>query len=123
MSERDIYQVEVGVLLDRNDEEFFSYNNAFDKQWGYYDENIWFTTSLKLAKSSALKYVKDGVPNTYAIISKVGELSKGMFIYNGNIVDHNHHDYDCEFISEYLEDTIESYAKLNNKIVKHFLQK
>ena len=120
---KKVYQVEVGVLLNKDDEEFWSYNNAFDKQWGYYDENIWFTTSKQLAKKSALQYVKNGVQNTYAIISEVGELSEGMFIYNGNIVDKNHCDYDSEFMSEYLEDTIESYAKLNNKLVKNFLQK
>ena len=120
---KKIYQVEVGILLNKDDEEFWSYNNTFDKQWGYYDENIWFTTSKQLAKRSALQYVKNGVQNTYAIISEVGELPEDMFIYNGNIVDHDYDDYDCDFISEDLEDTIESYAKLNNKIVKNFLQK
>lgn len=120
---KKIYQVEVGVLLNKDNEEFEYYNNAFDKQWGYYDENIWFTTSKQFARQSALQYVKNGVENTYAIISVVGELPNDMIIYNGNIVDKDYHDYDSEFISEHLEDTIESYANLNHRLVKNFLQK
>ena len=40
----DIYKVEVGVLWneDEGHEDYDCYNNVYDKQYGYYDENVAF---------------------------------------------------------------------------------
>ena len=40
----NIYKIEVGVLLteDEECEDYDCYNDVYDKQYGYYDENVTF---------------------------------------------------------------------------------
>ena len=66
--------LEVGVLLDKDDEEFEFYSVAYDHEHGYYDESYMnaLEENFEELKSKGLAYVEDGVPNTYAIITKIG---------------------------------------------------
>lgn len=68
------YLIEVGVLLTQKDPEWKSYNRVYDKQWGYYDEDQYFTLPTGNEKMERLKeevysYVRNGMPLTYGIIS------------------------------------------------------
>ena len=68
-----IYKVEVGVLWTKDEEhtDYDCYNGVYDKQYGYYDENVMFELDYNTALKRAKKYVEDGVNGTYAIISKI----------------------------------------------------
>lgn len=68
------YLIEVGVLLTQKDPEWKFYNRAYDRQWGYYDEDQYFTLMTNNEKFEKLKeevcsYVRNGEPLTYGIIS------------------------------------------------------
>ena len=63
-----VYMVEVGVLLNKDDHEFESYNCVWDKLWGYYDENHLFFFDKNEAINYAKEYVDSGVKTTYAVV-------------------------------------------------------
>lgn len=120
-----LYQVEVGVLLNESDEEYESYNVAYDEKDGYYNENLWFCKTYEEAKESALEYVENGVEKTYAIISNINEVDEQEYDINeyGNIIDkETGYDFDSEFVDYSLESVVKSYKKENGKIVEDFVK-
>lgn len=67
----EVYQFELGVLLDKNDKEYECYNKVWDYKYGYYNVDWGFCRKLKDAQNYITDYVKNGCKNTYGIISKV----------------------------------------------------
>ena len=68
---KPIYFVEVGVLLNKNDGEFDSYQiRGFHEEFGFYDENRCAYFKLEDAIRYGEEYVKDGVNGTYAVIQE-----------------------------------------------------
>lgn len=72
------YFVEVGVLLDENNEEFEQYNIVYDHKYGYYDENQYFSESFNKAKKEITEYVQKGIKMTYGIISN-NDITRSYF--------------------------------------------
>ena len=71
LTRKPLYFVEVGVLLNKDAEEFESYQiNGFHKEFGFYDENRCAFFDLKEAIKYGEEYVKDGVCGTYAILQE-----------------------------------------------------
>lgn len=105
------YLIDVGILLSKNDEEFESYAIVYDKKYGYYDEDQFYLPKKEEAMNYAKTYVKDGVDNTYAVIS-LTELPDDFDFTN------------CELGSEYylLNDVVYSVAKINEKIMENFIE-
>lgn len=66
-----LYKVEVGVLLKKDHPDYESYSQAYDKQHGYYDENVAFFRNKKNAKEYLKNYVFFGVVGTYGILSEL----------------------------------------------------
>ena len=69
---KTIYEVEVGVHLNKNHEEYESYaisGATPTTDLGYYDENVLAYFKLADAKKYADYYVEKGVNNTYAFIT------------------------------------------------------
>ena len=64
-----LYKVEVGVLLPKKHEEYEDYSQVYDKKHAFYDENTLFFTNKEKAITYAKKYVRNGVVNTYGIVS------------------------------------------------------
>ena len=64
----EIYQFEVGILLQENDE---SYKNVWDFKHSYYNENWGFAKTYEEAKDYVDTHIKDGRKNSYGIISKL----------------------------------------------------
>ena len=64
--------LELGVLVDKSDE-FDYYSSAYDHKHGYYDETYLngLEKDFDALKEDALNYLKDGVANTYAIITSI----------------------------------------------------
>ena len=91
----NIYKIEVGVLLakDEEHEDYDCYNNVYDKQYGYYDENVVFELDYMQAVEYAKNYVNNGVNGTYAIVSKINYDS-------GKIYGANATDYEMELVSQ-----------------------
>lgn len=118
-----VYQVEVGVLLNENNEDYESYNIVYDKKYGYYNENIWFCKTLEKAKESALEYVKNGVEKTYGVISEIDIDNENVYIsLNGNIIDKDSgYDLDSEFCDYSLDLVVKSYAKMEKEIIEDFI--
>lgn len=67
---KQLYFVEVGVLLKPEHHDFDYYNiNGFMKgRFGFYDENKLTYFDYKSAKKYADYYIKEGVDRTYAIV-------------------------------------------------------
>lgn len=68
---KNFYEVEVGIHLTEDNEEFDSYSitDVTNKtNFGYYDENQVAFFEYKKALDFANNYVKNGVKNTYAFI-------------------------------------------------------
>ena len=65
-----LYLTEVGILLERRNPEFERYNKVYDRKHGYYDENQYLKKDKCEAIAEAKKYVENGVPNTYAVITE-----------------------------------------------------
>lgn len=64
-----LYKVEVGVLLPKTHEEYEDYSQVYDEKHAFYDENVVFFTNKEKAITYAKKYVRNGVVNTYGIVS------------------------------------------------------
>lgn len=64
-----LYKVEVGVLLPKKHEEYEDYSQVYDKKHAFYDENTLFFTNKEKAITYAKRYVRNGVVNTYGIVS------------------------------------------------------
>ena len=75
--DKKYYEVELGVLLNEDDDGYTSYkfNSVYAGKYSFYDEcqYAFLPKSLDKEKEACRKYVEDGVANTYAII-------KGPFI-------------------------------------------
>lgn len=65
-----VYLLELGVLLDKNDEDYEFYSRAYDNAHGFFDEGQGYYVDLKKAVEEATAYVKGGVEKTYAIVSE-----------------------------------------------------
>ena len=65
-----IYIVEVGVLMNEDEEEFEDYliNGFYDDKWGFYDENRLAFFDYDEAQKYAFDYVSKGVCGTYGIV-------------------------------------------------------
>lgn len=106
---KEVFLVDEGILLNRDDESFEMYAYAYDNQYGYYDEDQFYVKSRKDAIKQAKEYVEDGVENTYAVVS------------NSYVSDDN----DLSILEDesYLpEDVIYSVAKINGNIVENFVK-
>lgn len=65
-----LYRLEVGVLIDESNEDYTWYNTVYDHKHGYYDEDSYFSFHAEELKEVAKKYVKNGVDNTYGVITE-----------------------------------------------------
>lgn len=77
--EFDLYKIEVGVLLEKDNTDYKCYNSVYDKKNAYYDENVAFELDYARALEYAKNYVDNGVNGTYAIISKLKYNSKQLY--------------------------------------------
>lgn len=66
-----LYKVELGVLLKKDNHDYESYSQVYDKQHGYYDENVVFFRNKKNAKEYLKNNVFFGVVGTYGILSEL----------------------------------------------------
>lgn len=94
---KEIFVLEVGVLLNDTNNEFDCYHipNFYDNEYSFYDENRITYFDYNSAKEYADKYIKEGVNKTYAIIHS--------YIVNLD-------DYDIESINDfgYCEQALEN---------------
>lgn len=67
----EVYQYEVGILLDKEDPEYDCYNQVWDFKNGYYNEDWGFFSTYKEAKEYIRNYIKSGCIKTYGIILKI----------------------------------------------------
>lgn len=109
------YLIDEGILLTEEDEEFESYATVYNKKYGYYDEGQYYIKDEQRAIEDAKAYVEAGVENTYAIVSNT-TLDDDVDIDDDELAV----DVVCE---EYiLDNVVYSVAKINGKIVEHFLE-
>lgn len=109
-----VYLLETGVLLDRADSDYESYSNVYDKMHGFYDECQEFRLSFDKAVEEAESYVRDGIPDTYAVISAL-DMGSG---YSEEDLD----EIDLSGIEYNLKDVVFSVVKQGDgKLVRDFL--
>lgn len=71
-NKKELYLVETGVLLAKEDKEYEMYANVYDKENGYYDLNQYFITKEKLEETIKCEkeYLeKNCFKNIYIIIT------------------------------------------------------
>lgn len=66
-----VYNLEVGVLLNKSHKDYDDYTSVYDKKHSYYDESYMNGFDFEALKSKGLSYIKAGVKNTYAVITKI----------------------------------------------------
>lgn len=66
-----VYQVEVGVLLNKEHPEYDAYSQVWDHKNAYYDEEFTFCKKIEEAKDYIDNYLIAGVKNTYGILSEI----------------------------------------------------
>lgn len=107
-----VYLVDVGTLLDKDDAEFEQYSQVYNKKYGFWDEEQWFSASKNEVLTVAEKYVQDGGENSYAVVSEV-EVPDSFDVEHGEL----------KGMEYRQEDVIASYGKFYNKVVEDFLSK
>jgi hypothetical protein len=98
-----LYKVEVGVLFKKYHPDYKDYAQAYDKQHGYYDENVAFFRNKKNAKEHLKNYVFFGVVGTYGILSEL--------VYNQNEIGYTDEDTkrilkdidECGIFDDYID--------------------
>ncbi len=108
-----IYLVDVGVLIHKGEHEFEDYSGVYNHQYGFYDEDQWYVRSEQEAIQIAKEYVNDGVENTYAVVSQ--EAIDDDFDEDLEELEPSYHEY-------IMDSVIYSAAKMDSKIVEHFLK-
>lgn len=87
MDSKVVYLVEVGVLMkDKSEESYDFYANAYDKKYGYYDEEQMYVVNKDEAIEYVRQYVEDGVDNTYGVVSTT-ELDAACFDEDGELLE------------------------------------
>lgn len=112
---KELFILEVGVLLQPDNEEFDCYNitGFYENVYGFYDENVCVFLDYDKAKKYAGFYVKEGVDNTYAYIrNETYNLDEEDL---KNIEDSLSYDIDYNFTEK---DVIYFIRKENNNIIK-----
>lgn len=117
MNKNTIYQFEVGVLLNKDNNEYEFYSNGWDKNNGYYDENFGFVKTYEEAINYVEKYIKDGVKNTYGIISKVQVNEEDLRSIHNGYSESINMDYDLEKI------IYNSYKNDEGILIENFINK
>lgn len=116
-----LYQYEVGVLLDEDDDEYEAYSGVWDKKHGYYNEDWGVELDLDSAKKLVKDYVSRGVLNTYGIISEIFLSDEELDDVKDNIEENGYFetsDYDMDYS---LDNVIYSVYKSDNGIVENFV--
>lgn len=112
---RKVLFVEIGILLQKDNEAFSSYNQVYDKKYGYYDEDQFFVKTIQEGKEYINDYIKNGVINTYGIISLI-EISKDTPIEELN------NEVPFSIVKYNVEDVVYSICKdENNTIIENFI--
>ena len=106
----EAYLLDVGVLLSKKDEDFDFYSQAYNHQYGFYDEGQCYEKIKEKAIADAKEYVENGVENTYAIVSNIW-LPDDFDFEEGCVEDESYK----------MEDVVYSVAKINGEIVENFL--
>lgn len=120
---RDIYNLEVGVLLAEDNADYNCYNNVYDKYNAYFDENeiAYLKKDYDNAIEYAKNYVKSGVKRTYAILTYQGMYN----LSTRDIVSIKEFGY-CDNIElDYSSENIE-YSIMKNddgEIIENFVKK
>ena len=116
-----LYQYEVGVLLDEDDDEYEAYSEVWDKKHGYYNEDWGVELDLDSAKKLVKDYVSRGVLNTYGIISEIFLSDEELDYVKDNIEENGYFEtsgYDMDYS---LDNVIYSVYKSDNGIVENFV--
>ena len=91
-----VYLCDTGILLSPEDPEFKIYANVYDKKHGFYDEDMTCFPDIKKAITYAKEYVKNGVDNTYAVVSEQDNTSGETLADFIEKFDVDEFDYDIE---------------------------
>lgn len=68
---KDAYLIDVGVLLTEDNELYDEiYASVYDERYGYFDEGQFYVATQEEGIQYVQDYVKNGVNNTYGIVSK-----------------------------------------------------
>lgn len=104
------YLIDVGVLIMPGEHDFDAYATAYDKKYGYYDENQWYDFDRDRAIEYARNYVSEGVDCSYGIVSETW--------LDDSITQQDIDDGNVEVSEKYLpEDVVFAIAKVGGEEV------
>ena len=106
------YLVDVGVLLPRDDEDFKYYSKVYNNQYGFYDEDRYYSGTLEQAMKDAKFYVRKSEEDAYAVISSA--MVDNSLTDNFDSISVDNEDYS-------LENVIYSCRKKNGQLIEGFV--
>lgn len=120
----NFYGYELGVLLNKSDDEFDFYQNNKELDFGFYNEDNGFFVEkdYKTRLKQLRNYVDKGVNGTYCIISYQGKVDHGSKEYKDIINEKSSIDnmiFDFFKNSSLIEYSI---CKKDGKIIEYFLE-
>lgn len=111
---QNAYLVDLGTLIFEGEYEFDAYSVAYDKRFGYYDDNQYYVLDEDQAIAEAEQYLSESGDRTYAIVTTtwLDDNVTQQDILDGNVAVEDEH---------YLvEDAIFAKANIDGECVDLF---
>lgn len=113
---RTVWLADVGVLMtDEKDPSFEMYSDAYDRKYGYYDENQVYFPEKQDAMNYVRDYVAKGVEKTYGIVSET-------YIPESSIGNEDVSDLPVEDESYGVNDVVFCLAKIDGNVRVNFIE-
>lgn len=103
------YLIDLGALIFPGENEFDAYAIVYDRKYGYYDQNQWYSLDRDEAIREAREWIDEGNDRAYAIVSETWLAD--------DVTQQDIDDGDVEVNEHYLtEDVIFARAVIDGKI-------
>ena len=116
----EVYLIEHGILLPKDDKEYEYYSNAYDRKNGYYDYyQEYDCNDLENIKKEILDYLKNNCQaNEYYIITKQGKLKNYNVSIEASLEEIKQELNDCWEQPDYsVESVVYSVYKDDQKVI------
>lgn len=122
MQVTNVYLVDMGVLIKEGEEEFDAYNSAYDKKYGYYDDNQYYSNEnlekIKILCRKWLEDCKDGNPYAVVSLTQLPDYVVDDLYKEGGTLD----ELPVEDESYDVGSIVYSIARIDGKIVEDFIK-
>lgn len=119
---KHMYLIDLGLLLDENDDEFESYATCYDKKWGYYDDCQYMVTAEKL--NETIEKEKECFDCDFKKMNYMVVTDQGLWDLEEEDLDENEIMIDFDISCVYYDKECVVYSLTkdeNGKIIENFI--